>query len=127
MEIMIAFARSDVKPYFDKNRNKVSAFQAGGQSRFLVDAALIPWTAGIDDAHDREHDRNLDQHAHDRGQRGTGMEAEQADGGGHRQLEEVAGAAEGRRAPDAMLLTRDPVEEIGEASIEIDLDQDRDR
>ncbi len=39
-----------------------------------------------------QHDRNFDQHA-DHGRKGcAGLETEQADGGGNRQLEEVGGA-----------------------------------
>jgi hypothetical protein len=52
------------------------------------------------------------------------FEAEQADGGGDGQFEEVAGADQRRGPGDAM---RSPaaVEQIGEAGVEIDLDQDR--
>ncbi|MNY04738.1 hypothetical protein D3C86_1374340 [compost metagenome] len=54
------------------------------------------------------------------------MKAEQADGGRDGQLEEIAGADEGRRPGDAMALTRHPVQEVGKPRIQIDLDEDRD-
>ncbi len=44
----------------------------------------------VHDPDDREHHRHFDQHADDRRQRRAGVEAEQADGGGDGQLEEVA-------------------------------------
>jgi hypothetical protein len=47
----------------------------------------------------RQHHRHLHQHAHHGGQRGARVQAEQRDGHGHGQLEEVGGADQGRRAP----------------------------
>src|SRR3546814_2299084 len=55
------------------------------------------------------------------------VEAEEADGRGHRQLEEVAGADEGRGCGHTVRLSRRPVQQVGEARVEVDLDEDRHR
>ena len=77
--------------------------------RFASTRATLPSRsyqplAAVHDPDDRQHHRHLDQHADDGGERGAGLEAEQADGGGDGELEEVAGADQGRRAGDAVLL-----------------------
>jgi hypothetical protein len=41
--------------------------------------------------HQGEHDWNLDEHAHHGGERSPTLEAEQTDGDGHGQLEEIRG------------------------------------
>ncbi|MNT68350.1 hypothetical protein D3C72_2065790 [compost metagenome] len=55
------------------------------------------------------------------------MEPEQADGGGHRQLEEVGGADQCGWARDVVLLAELAVEPVGQAGIQHHLDQDRHR
>ena len=70
---------------------------------------FVPAFGSIDDIDYQQHDRNLDQHADDGGQRGPGMEPKQANGGGHREFEEVRRADEGRR-------TRDIVAHLGTTS-----------
>ena len=88
-----------------------AAVGRGQLSAALKPCRLIPAAAAVDDADDRQHHRHLDQHADDRGQRGTGLKAEQADRRGDRQLEEVAGADEGRGACDPMgILAGQPVQ-----------------
>ena len=52
------------------------------------------------------------------------MKAEQADGGGHRQLEEVGGPDQGGRAGHRVLLPHLAVEPVGEPGVEQHLDQD---
>jgi hypothetical protein len=79
----------------------------------------------VHDPHHREHHRHLDQHADHGGEGCAGVEAEQADRRGHGQLEEVGGADQGRGAGDAVLLAGRSVEQVGEAGVEVDLDQDR--
>jgi MFS transporter, DHA2 family, multidrug resistance protein len=93
----------------------------------LRGATLIPALAAVYDPHDRQHHRHLDENADDSGEGGPGVEAEQADGGGDGELEEVARADQGGGAGDAMLLARGPVQDVGEPSVEVDLDQDWDR
>ena len=61
-------------------------------------AAFVPALARVHDLHHREHDGYLDQHADHGGKCGAGREAEQADGGGDREFEEVAGADQRRGA-----------------------------
>jgi multidrug efflux pump subunit AcrB len=70
-----------------------------------VCAALVPAARSIRDPHDRQHHRHFNQDADDRRERGPGVEPEQADRGGDRQLEEVARANQRRRRRDAMRLT----------------------
>ena len=72
-----------------------------------------------------QHHRHFDQHADNGGERGAGVKAEQADRGGDRQLEEVAGADQRRGTGNAMLLAGSAIKQIGEPGVEIDLDQDR--
>ena len=55
------------------------------------------------------------------------MKAEQADGGGHRQLEEVGGADQGGRTGDRVLLPHLAVEPVSQPRVEQHLDQDRHR
>ena len=74
---------------------------------------------------DREHDRHLDQHADHRRERRARLEAEERDGRRDGELEEIAGADQRRRAGDAPLDADGAIEQIGEARVEIDLDQDR--
>jgi hypothetical protein len=61
----------------------------------------------VGEGDEREHDRDLDEHADDGGQRRAGLEAEQADRHGDGELEEVGGADEGRRRGDVV---REPPE-----------------
>ena len=70
----------------------------------------VPGLAAVDDGDHRQHDRDLHQHADHGGQCRAGIEAEQADGRGHGQLEEVAGADQRRGRRDTMGLAEAPVE-----------------
>src|SRR5664280_3440252 len=97
--------------------------RGGGGARF--GAALVPTAAAVDDRDHGQHDRDLDQDPDHGCQGGARIEAEQADGRGDGQLEEVAGANQGGRSGDTMLFARQPVEQISEAGVEIDLDQNR--
>jgi MFS family permease len=87
--------------------------------------SLVPALGAVHDPDHGQHDRNLDQHADDGGECCAGLEAEQADGGGNRQLEEIARADQGGGPGNTMLLAGKAVEDIGQPGIEIDLDQDR--
>ena len=60
--------------------------------------ALVPFTCAVDHGHGRQHHRDPNKHTHHGGQRRAGLEAEQHDGRGHRQHEEVAGTDQGRGA-----------------------------
>src|SRR5664280_2253162 len=97
--------------------------RGGGGARF--GAALVPTAAAVDDRDHGQHDRDLDQNPDHGGKGGARIEAEKADSRGNGQLEEVAGADQGGRSGNTMLLTRHPVKHISEAGVEIDLDQDR--
>ena len=67
--------------------------------------------------HHQQHYRHFYQHAHHRGQRRAGLEAEQADGGGDGQFEEVARADQGRRASNVVGFTETPIEPIGQLEL----------
>lgn len=77
-------------------------------------AALVPAFGAVHDPDHGEHDRHFDQHADDGGERRPRLKAEQADGGGDRQFEEIRSADQGRGAGDAMLFARDTVEQVSE-------------
>ena len=64
-------------------------------------AGLVPAARRLHQIDHRQHHRHLDQHADHGGQRRAGVEAEQADGGGDREFEEVAGADQRRGRGDA--------------------------
>ncbi|MNU03570.1 hypothetical protein D3C72_2476480 [compost metagenome] len=55
------------------------------------------------------------------------MNPEHADSRGHRQFEEVAGANECGRPGHAVRHAQAPVQDIGQARVEVDLQQDRHR
>ncbi|MPM57633.1 hypothetical protein SDC9_104456 [bioreactor metagenome] len=90
----------------------------------LAGAFFIPVLRAVHDGDDGQHDGHFDQHADHGGQGCAGLQAEQADGGGHGQLEEVAGTDEGRGAGYAVLHAEFAVEPVGEAGVEDDLDED---
>src|SRR5690606_41678744 len=70
---------------------------------------LFPYTTLF---RSQQHHRHLDQHADHGGQRRAGMEAEQTDGGGYGQLEEVAGTNQRGWPSDAVLFARLAVEPV---------------
>ena len=86
---------------------------------------LVPAARVVYDLHNRQHHRNLNEDTHDSGQRRSGIEAEEANGGGDGKLEEIAGADERRRRRDAMGFAGRAIQQIGKAGVEVDLDQDR--
>src|SRR6266481_9840617 len=61
-------------------------------------AVLVPAACPQHDPHDREHDRHFDEDTDDRGERGSRLEAEERDCRCDRELEEVGGADQCRRA-----------------------------
>lgn len=54
----------------------------------------------VGDAHERQHDGNFRQHADGRRERGRARHAEQGDGHGNGELEEIRGADETGRGSD---------------------------
>jgi hypothetical protein len=104
--------------------HRVRATAAAGRAAFLA-PRTYQGLRTVDDPDDRQHHRHFDQHADDRRQGRAGVEAEQAYRGGHGQFEEVAGSDQRRRTCDAMLFAGETVQQIGEARVEIDLDDDR--
>ena len=60
--------------------------------------------------HHQQHHRHLDQHPDHGGQRCARLEAEQADRGGDRELEEIGGADQGRRAGNVVLFAQRAIE-----------------
>jgi hypothetical protein len=71
---------------------------------------LVPAPRPQYDPHDREHDRHFDQYADDGRQRRARLKAKQRDRRGDRELEEVGGADQGRRAGDVMRNAEDAVD-----------------
>ena len=63
-------------------------------------APLVPRLGPVHDLDHQQHHGNLDQHADHRRERRAGLEAEQADGRRHGELEEVARADERRGTGD---------------------------
>ena len=92
----------------------------------MVSRALVPALRTIDDAHDEQHHRHFDEHADDGRERGARVEAEQADRGGHGQLEEIDAPI---NADGHAMLCFSPTRRlaIGERCVEEHLDQDRHR
>jgi hypothetical protein len=65
----------------------MSKIASDGRHSFTPQGAF----GSVDDAHHQQHNRNLDQHADDRGKRCAGVKPEQADGGGHCQADPKCG------------------------------------
>jgi hypothetical protein len=86
---------------------------------------LIPAATCIHDLHHRKHHGHLDQHTDYSRQCRARLEAEQADRGSDRELEEVAGADQSRWASHAVRLPGGSIQQIRETRVEVDLDQDR--
>ena len=61
---------------------------------------LIPSAGAQHDPHHREHHRHFDEDADDRRERGARLEAKKRDRRRNRELEEIRGADQGRRAGD---------------------------
>lgn len=74
---------------------------------------------------DRQHHRNLDEHADDRRQRCAGSEPEERDRSGHGQLKKVAGPDQGGGCGNGVRDAHALRQAIGEGGIEIDLDEKR--
>src|SRR5690606_16993498 len=73
----------------------------------------------------RQHERNLDEYADDRGEGCARLQSEEADGGCDRELEEVARPDERRRPGHAVRNTELSVEQVGQSRVQHDLDEDR--
>jgi len=61
---------------------------------------LIPALGAVDDIHDEEHHRDLDQDADDGSECGAGMKTKQTDGCRDRELEEIRCTDQGRGTGD---------------------------
>ncbi len=73
------------------------------------------------------HHWHFDENTHDGGERGALIKAKQADRGGDRQLEEIARPNQRRRRGDAMSFASSAVQQVGQARVEIYLDEDWNR
>jgi len=82
---------------------------------------LVPAAGRPHHARHREHDRHFDKHPHDGGKRCAGLETEQHNRRGDRQLKEVAGADQCGRPGHAPGHAEMPVQPISKARIEVHL------
>ena len=83
--------------------------------------SFVPTSCSLDDGDHRQHHRHFDQHAHDRGEGRARLQAEQADRGGHGQLEEIGRADQRGGRGHAPCDAEAAAQPIGQAGIEIDL------
>src|ERR1035441_9402969 len=73
---------------------------------------------------DGEHDGHFHQDPHHGRQSGARLRTEQSDGGGHGELEEIAGADEGPGTRHGMLHLEEPHQSVGQRGVEVDLQGD---
>ena len=83
----------------------------------VVRATLIPAARPQHDPHHREHDRDLDKHAHDRRERRPRLEPEERDRRRNRELEEVRCPDQSRGAGDIVRDTEGPVQLVSNPGV----------